>query len=163
MIRDGHETKWDIADLPIAVYVDNSASEWLGIVYQAVKTLNAAVGRKVAMLPEAPFSAVRDAFENGNGIDGAAYLTTDRLVSSGSTDVRYHWHTGRIRNAFTRLSRYPGATGRLIVVLHELGHVMGLSHDNEPWQLMNAVISGREPPQYSRRTIALLRQLYGNS
>jgi len=164
MVREGHELRWDKTRLPLALYVDDAATEWWSYLAACVAEVNACVGSKAIMYPEQPLAIIRDAFVGPQpiGVSGAIYVTVDPLVlnTAACCEPRFDQGTGSIRNALVVLPRKPPLWATAMA-LHELGHAMGLDHDHEPGSVMAPRLSGRESARFPRPAIDLLRRTYG--
>jgi hypothetical protein len=162
LVRDGVELKWSRGHLPIAVLLDESAADYLPEFEAAAAAFHAAVFDR-SYFSIGPFmhpsTAVLPALSNAFHDEKArASLRSTVLVVGdgpldmrhlGSTDLRYDERNGQILNAIVLLPPRAQAIEALGLgdpvhgqqlayqaALHELGHVLGLDHDDEASSIM---------------------------
>ena len=127
----GDVVMWDPISLPVTMYIDESADEWLDEIRVAVVDWNDAVGS--TLLRTTPNHDLdRNACSSkGEPSDPAVFISeTDNLSLDEGGHAFLHWDsTNRIRCVDLVLSRSVMKELRHKVVMHELGHTLGLAHD----------------------------------
>lgn len=156
--RGGVELRWDRAFLPLDLFV---SPDLPGEVYPALESaraeLNDAVGRE-ALSPPLDWRLDREPV----GATAALVYVRPRdpgLGAGGTTEHRYDLRTGRILSATVSIA--PGTPLLERVVLHELGHALGLDDDGERGSVMFPVASEQRSGRLSARDRAALRRVYG--
>lgn len=140
---------WSPWDLPVAVYVDESAADWIPAVRRAASMWDAAAGRAVFDVRKgtpAVYGFFRRALAGGRDepsgtaivVSGATELPLQD-DGDGHAKVRFDPATCRIGWAAVRLpdgEELP-ETVRTAAAAHELGHVLGFTHDPDPRSVMH--------------------------
>jgi len=158
MQRDGHELQWDKVDMPIACYFEaDLPALHRQTTLRVIASLNNAVGPKL-------FGPCFD-WQIGVPLktpDGSVWLKirTERKEHAGATTThRYDKRTGRILSAQVALDSQLNAEDLEKVMLHELGHVLGLDHDREKGSIMYESLT-RRSSQLSSRDLKALKETY---
>ncbi|MCP4549497.1 MAG: matrixin family metalloprotease [bacterium] len=150
MVVDGKPIAWHRGSIPIAIYVHQGvAAEWM-------QTLFAVVGEfGVFMRPERTWDGLRvDPAPRGS------IMFEQAPVQNPSTHLRHP--DGEIISAntmFPPAERFA-ADQRNKIVLHELGHALGLDHDDSTSSIMHPQLSDCAQA-LTESDRELLRRLYG--
>lgn len=157
MIRDGHPLKWLASDLPIGLLIHKDIDAvTLRLITELRGQFEKVVGqRQLFMSGVTPDSLDWDQMPPAGFL--AVVISEDQ---NGHTEHRYEKPTGRILAA--RMSIPDGlATPDLSkVIQHELGHVLGLDHDESTASIMHPQLQQRN--QFlGEADGALLRKQYG--
>lgn len=173
------KVRWAPEDMPLVLMLDPSAILWTGHVEVAVRTWNQRLGANFFLLQKDLHQEAAVYKDNAPGVVPIFGFTPDASCESlpsttpectFHTDVRY-WHgTGRIFAAPVYLPMegflYPDAYW---LVVHELGHSMGLDHDvqssgqKENWSVMEPMlfVPWRDhPPAISQADVDRLKAWY---
>lgn len=138
MLRDGHELHWPRLQ-KVDVYVEAPARV-MALVDSAVGIYNDAIGAPIFVRPVAAAPAMISAFGERvtRGILKSIALIRIGAVDDhhGHTDFRYDKRNGEILNALVTLPFLLEENAAHRVIVHELGHVLGLDHDRDPRSIM---------------------------
>lgn len=154
MVRDGVRLRWATYRIPLGLATSDVPREVDLAVADAISAFADAVGREVfvrhvRMREGAAFTDGADVVVGVGGLDvgGSAELDFDEL-------------TGEIRRVDVEIAN--GLSLDLIprAVLHELGHALGLDHDESSSSVMHPTLSTR-PSALSDSDRLLLRRTYG--
>jgi hypothetical protein len=145
---DCQELKWDL--LPVQIRAVNASADELDIFYHAIEAANTRLGFK--------------ALEAAPGADNVMVFgempPPGLKLAEGA--VTQYWLRGEyIDRAEVRIFNIVFPDILYISVYHELGHVLGLAHDDYSDSAM--FISPRRDSVYSDSDRALLRELYKES
>ena len=146
---------WPRSSMPLPVAAVDAEPGDLDTLRAAVDAINERAGMHVFVLECAPVSAlVTVAFHTPVGGDGLAAPGGDAPRHTGPLHGRCDVRIGGVRNELAWL-----------VVEHELGHCLGLAHDDAQTSIMRPVQIdtpwGDLPPRLSDHDVALLRGAYG--
>lgn len=149
----GRRISWK-GRLPVVLRLHESVPQsHVGAIYAAVSTWNQAAGKTVFEIQNGitHLGAGRD---NANVISYASSWEPDRMSEQAKTSI--HWIGDQIQEADIRINdseRAPGVkahhfywlTGSGVnieaLVLHELGHVLGLKHKDAGQSVMNTYLA----------------------
>lgn len=158
MQREGHELRWERSDLPVdCFYLPAVTDAYLAAYGRERASLREAAGGEL-LGPCVPWRL--DPPEHAP--DGSLLLRLrpeEGTAHGAETRHRFDKRSGRILSADVALDRGLPADLLDRVVLHELGHVLGLDHDRESSSVMFEVASGR-PKALSGRDVDALVDAY---
>jgi len=161
----GYPISWERADLPIGCFFAPGIDQSVIAAYRVVAVeLNHLINRDLVdlgsrwELGELPAKTPR------------GYFTLESFIpipnTVGETIYGHVGHTvlkGRILSARVKIRATLQADHLLTIMRHELGHVLGLAHDDNRHSIMSGTI-GTNPPadvSFTAHDIALLQKLYG--
>jgi hypothetical protein len=87
-------------------------------------------------------------------------VSIDDGIRAGNTKHQYDKRTGEILTAFVSLAPNLSSTLAERIISHEIGHVMGLDHDEHVSSIMYPIVQDR-PQDFTDKDIGLLRRKYG--
>ena len=159
MILNGKELRWDKKDLPVGCFHDSTevTSLHLGYYNAAREEINKRVGMTL-LRPCVPWMLLSIPVH----IKGAVTLRVNQPVDKehfgGTTRHNYDKRTGRILSVSVRIS--PGAPPHLLeyIWLHEMGHVVGLTHDRTEDSIMYPYV--KEGTKLSNKDAKVLQSAY---
>jgi hypothetical protein len=164
IIKKEKELTFDLRLLPIVVYIDPELPvDCYAALVEAITEMNIIVGRTVFLMPRVPESP--DTFDGFNGA-GAVFVTQTRGDQSRGLTRHFIDATAMtIVNAIVWLPATGVYRADLQFALHELGHVLGLEHDEIRESLMYKELLGpgktAVPQDLTVKDRALLRDTYG--
>lgn len=146
---------------PIVVYVDPNLDEntYLALI-AAIQEMNTIVGRTVFLQPRLPSKQ-----SDFDGFNGAGAILVMPVKGEQTRGLTRHFIDGvkyTITNALVFLPTTGNYREDLQFALHELGHVLGLEHDELEESLMYKNLHPNEYPQdLTAHDRKLLRDTYG--
>jgi hypothetical protein len=156
MKRDGKLLKWERKDLPLRVQYDSQVPpSYLADLSATILKINAIV-RKAVFHPQlTSFDQVTTL-----GPTHILVVLSSPHASGGEADIRYDVRNGRLMAVTVKLR--PDMTGqtRLTAIEHEMGHALGLDHDDKTMSVMHPKVSERAQA-FTKKDQELLRKLYG--
>jgi len=169
MERHGNKLKWPISMFPITVHFSNDLSLiWVEVYRKVIVNFNRSADRELFDLG----SQVPSDFDVGSfPPSGMVYLRTsvyatdqdvcDTTNDGGAvTQHKYDKETGDILSAVVTLPDPYISSYTHAILTHELGHVLGLDHDEHKSSIMYPVMHGR-PQTLSDSDKRLLKKIYG--
>jgi predicted Zn-dependent protease len=144
-----HIIKWA---LPIRVGLEPGLADYSDSLDMAINRWNGAVSMRLFMR-----------------VDGPADVTVSLgAVRKGIAGSVSHVYTGDVLSAAVRLHGVADVTVAYHVLTHELGHVVGLAHDQRPTSIMHealdtsGIMGGEELPMYliGSEDVTALEKLY---
>jgi Matrixin len=159
MEREGRELRWDRADVPVDCFHLSELPDAYAAAYAAARRTLAGAAGGALLGPCVPW---RLEAPPSRAPDGSVLLRlrdSSGTAHGAETRHRFDRRTGRILSATVALDRGLPADLLDRVVLHELGHVLGLAHDREESSVMFPAARGR-PKALSTRDAAALRAAY---
>lgn len=153
-------TRWAKEDLPLPVVLEETAVEWKGHMLAGIEFWNQAAG-----VPLFRYQGVRTSLESTMAELRDPVVVVDRINAEDHGATRVRWIGAcRIRRAEVKV---PGLVTseetRAIVMNHELGHALGLDHDDYDASVM---YFGGRAMRWGMREVteadrSLLREEYG--
>lgn len=175
----GASARWEQEETPLLVLAHPSAQQWIAPLISAAEYLNARVGCKVVEVshdlhPEAEAFLVGPGVVPAFGFDYAACEPKDQISCFPRTYVGADPVNGHIRGApmFLPVAAWtPLARAHLWwIATHELGHTLGLAHDDQgpeedpekAWSLMQPrqSLDNDHMPPLTDADAARLRERY---
>lgn len=152
------ELKWQVIDIPILCMHDGIETSWLELYKQVRKEVRDKVGRELF----GPCIAwALDHRTLPEHVSGSLTLRTARLGTQGGvTALRWHRGTGRVLSADVTLNSDAASKMRYRIVIHELGHVLGLAHDRRQDSIMYPAVNVRSGT-LSTTDVKHLKMAYG--
>jgi hypothetical protein len=136
------------ANLPINIYIHNSVpADFVPAIMNAMRTWEAALGKKLFEVVGAGLSG--PATPQKDGVSAIYYLTEwESTKTSEQARTTIYWQGEQIVEGDIRVNakNFTFFTGNNIgatsvdfesLLIHELGHLLGLAHDNEAGSVMN--------------------------
>lgn len=148
-------------ELPVTLYLDDGvAAEYDQVINNAAKTWNTAIGRQAIVVKRQP--GYLDGIPRKDGKNGIYFIPewdSDKKSEQGRTSL--YWVGDQIREADIRINlenfRYyiqsspdNSAVNIEALVLHEMGHVLGLRHKDQGASVMATYL----PAQQDRTKLA---------
>jgi hypothetical protein len=121
---NGAELVWKGSSIPLSVATDGL----IGEVQTAIDIVNVQIGCEILEYVD----------YNSRGPLPDISITSNGLMSSATRRGGITWHLrdkGRIRS---RIELYAAGDAAQMIIVHELGHAMGLAHDPDPGSIMRA-------------------------
>lgn len=148
--------RWDRADIPFVIFVDKSAQSWVPEIYVAINYWN-------SMLAAPLFSfggivEIDSDYRGGNGVITVRNVANTELKHP-HTSLYFEQETGKIHAAPMFLPDDCPSVYKFRVAVHELGHVMGLDHDQSPKSIMYPYITFG-PFEVTDSDVTLLKEWY---
>lgn len=158
----GLELKWRKGALPLSCTHDAVGADWLALYDQARNEINGKTGLELI----GPCIAWRltDKAMPAH-IDGGLTLRAEKLADKdhgGSTVLRWHKGDGHVLSAAVKLNTDSVKKVRYRIVIHELGHVFGLTHDRLQDSIMYPAVNVR-PGTLSTTDVKHLKSAYGDA
>jgi hypothetical protein len=156
----GAPQRWARTDLPLLVFVDRFAESYVPVVQLAAHTWNEMIGCPVFLVFGSPVDGLAQTFEDTHTTVVGVLL---RQFGDPETRMLTDEESGLIGHAavFLPPGSYPSRHA-LLYTMHELGHVLGLAHDENPTSLMYESLSrlnaGSMAP--ALEDVLLLRAIY---
>lgn len=151
----GERISWK-GEVPITLYVHQSVpTEYAGAVVAAAESWNKAAGKTLIQVSNQRVGGEATARDRMNVVSFASNWETDKLSEQAKTSV--HWVGDQIQEAdikvnnlsmngnsvfnFYWLQPKSNAVNLEALVLHELGHVLGLKHKDRDSSVMNTYLA----------------------
>ena len=162
MEHGGQPLRWLPGDLPIFVWLDPNLTEaWLDAWAWARQQYNKLVGFELFASGLIPTDAAPMP-DPENLPDGAAWIRMggpDMPKTHAHTMHTYARETGRIKSALVEVPDIDEKETQRGVMVHGLGHVLGLDHDEQRASIMYPVLQQR-PQTVTEADIERLRKHY---
>jgi len=160
MVRNGYKLHINPAELPILVFMHSNVPNWIAVLFNQVREeLNNKVG--FVMMGKADVILVQ-----GLDLDklpkGHLGVVMGEDEKHGQTYHRYDKRTGEILSTKITLPPLEPLGNRdllMKVIMHEVGHVFGLAHDERRDSIMHPSIQHRAQA-FTEGDINLLRETY---
>jgi hypothetical protein len=158
LMREGSEARWPMGSMPLTVWFHRDLpSVYAEAFCETVEHFNDSVGGGLFCVPlSAP-----DAFCFERLPPGSVAVVPKTGIVNPATDI--HWLGGA--TIHSALIEVPPIEDMLSerwadqIALHELGHALGLDHDEQVASIMYPVVSDR-PQALTKADIARLRRVY---
>lgn len=137
--RSGRKSKWRREDIPITILVHHTARDWLPMMQNAVNIWNRMADCEL-FYPEVLLTK-EDIFkytETSTSPTGT-FIPVFQHYASGDPHTNFEAIDGTGQLTASSVWMVKGSMTKKIAVLismHELGHVLGLDHDEDPSSLM---------------------------
>lgn len=154
MVRDGVRLRWASHRIPLGLAAPDIPYEVDLAIADAISAFAEVIGREVFVRHVRPTDSAgqtegADVVVNMSGVD-----------FGGSANLEYDERTGEIRRVDVTIANGLSLDLLPRAVLHELGHALGLDHDESRASVMHPVLD-RRPATLTDRDRALFRKLYG--
>lgn len=159
--KTGKPLRWETGRLPIGVmYAVDVDLRWLTLWRQAVAYFQMAVSRRTLFM-----RLVEGPHVNADAWLPVGYLLIRQDVAqrNPTTEHRYDLETGIIGKARLTLPPWDDVHSalRMPALMHEVGHILGLAHDEHPESIMYYQLPlDRVPGKLSSADKALLNKWY---
>jgi hypothetical protein len=152
----GERISWK-GQVPVVLRIHSSVpSEFVGAIEAAVKSWNDAAGKELLQLAASPrVTGTAVGEDRNNVISFASTWNTDKLSEQAKTSV--HWVGDQIREADIQVNNFAmnGASvfnfywqqktangvNLEALILHEIGHVLGMKHKDRDSSVMNTYLA----------------------
>jgi hypothetical protein len=162
IVKAGHELRWARGSR-VGVFVAEAALGSMDSVMAAVRQYRAVTGG-LFQFPVVATAEMRAAFASETlrkNLTGAVLVVLGpEDPTHGTSEIQSDDRTGAIRNVLVSLPPLPDSAIRDSVILHELGHCLGLAHDAAPSSVMFQRSTGRGQ-SLSSADAARLTKAYG--
>lgn len=169
MTRGGKSLMWERASFPLLFVLTPEAWAWRDYLQTAADGLNSAVGRRVFMTVAEAARETLFAFAAPSLRPRLHAIVLGRLEPTftgdgeclATADIEYDARTGWLHSVMLLLPPLESVASELrdVVALHELGHALGLDHDQHPDSVMWP--QAREGQRLFQADIDRLRKAYG--
>jgi hypothetical protein len=159
-VEGGLELKWKAGELPMTCTHDKVPADWLELYKRARAEVNGKTGLDLVApciawaLPDKPMPK----YVTGGLTLRAVQL--DDKDHGGTTVLRWHKGTGQVLSAEVKLNTDAVKKVRYRIVIHELGHALGLTHDRLQDSIMFPAVNVR-PGTLSTTDVKHLKTAYG--
>lgn len=158
----GADIHWNRVDLPVAVIVSPDADYlYMEEVGLAVKIVNRIIGTKVYADPSpCTLDFVRAWVADGRGMRGTILVQADNVDDKHAGVYPNKYRDGIMVSVLMVLpAEKPTRIDVVLMIVHELGHGLGLDHDGHPGSIM---FPRQVPGQtFTRADQMRLRATYG--
>lgn len=149
----GQPRLWDLSAFPLGVHYTELPPEAVSTLVDVTRRINLLVGLDLFSYPVPTTTA--------DAKPGVVTVISDEGVDPNHASTVFAPEFPPTRAALVTIPVVRQRTHMQAILFHEMGHVLGLAHDDSRNSIMNARLNLR-PVTYTTADIALLRQAYGS-
>lgn len=142
MVKDGKTLHWSKKDVPIVFAY--TIPFYMVILQKVIAEINVFCGKEI-INPTLVSLSDGNSFQMNTTINVLVDLdTTLPKHVGGQTKLNWDKRTGELLAAYINLPEQMVNTSPYVIIAHEVGHSLGLDHDDKSESMMHEKVSGRK-------------------